>query len=113
MLSKKQHKETEMEADNFPIEASNNLHVRFGNSILVQFVQSHSGADIIRELVQNEYDAHGAEMRVEFQANRLVVTGTGKAIDRDGWRRLSVVMGTGSVGDSGEEIPAYSLSQKS
>lgn len=79
---------------------------RVGTSMLEEFARSHTPADVLRELVQNEYDAGGAAIEVDFGSDALVVRGTGAPIDKQGWQRLSVVLGTGLVGGSAERIAA-------
>src|SRR3954453_11887741 len=71
-----------------------------GTSVLTEFALGHTPADVLRELVQNEYDATGTTMHVEFDDDALTVTGNGKVIDATGWRRLSVMLGTGAVAGS-------------
>ncbi len=66
--------------------------------------RSHTPADGLRELVQNEYDAGGASIVVDFGSDALVVRGSGAPIDRRGWQRLGVMLGTGLVGGSGERV---------
>lgn len=73
------------------------LRHRFGNSVLLEFIRGHSSSAILHELVQNEYDAGGSVLHVSFGETGLDVSGNGKPIDRKGWRRLSVTLGTGSV----------------
>ncbi|MCY3856229.1 MAG: DUF3883 domain-containing protein [Rhodospirillales bacterium] len=73
------------------------LHHRYGNSVLLEFIRGHSPAGVLRELIQNEYDADGSDLRMVFGESRLSITGNGKPIDRRGWKRLSVTLGTGSV----------------
>ena len=75
------------------------LQHRFGDSVLLEFIRGHSYSAILRELVQNEYDAGGRVLQVTFGDTGLEVTGNGTPIDRKGWRRLSVTLGTGSVPD--------------
>jgi hypothetical protein len=70
---------------------------RVGTSILTEFAVSHTPADVLRELVQNEYDAGGTELTVEFGPDALVVRGNGKTIDKAGWDRLGVMLGHGLV----------------
>ena len=69
----------------------------FGASVVAEFVASHRPADVLRELVQNEYDAGGTTLSVEFGLDAVLVHGNGKIIDDKGWRRLSVMLGTGQV----------------
>ena len=78
---------------------------RVGSSQIDEFVLAHSAADILRELVQNEFDAGGSEIGIRFNETMLEVTGAGRDIPPKGWGRLSVLIGTGEVlGDSSGEI---------
>jgi hypothetical protein len=81
------------------------LAYAFGSSVVEQFAQGHTAADVLRELVQNEYDARGSTLSVTFGHDGLAVRGSGRVIDRPGWRRLSVLMGTGRVVGEGREVP--------
>ena len=85
------------------LDASELQH-RFGDSVLLEFIRGHSPSAILRELVQNEYDAGGSILRVTFGDSDLEITGNGTPIDRKGWRRLSVTLGTGSVPDVRGEL---------
>ena len=69
---------------------------RYGNSVLLEFIRSHNPSAILRELAQNEYDAGGSALEVAFGQTGLEVRGNGIPIDRKGWRRLSVTLGTGN-----------------
>ena len=69
-------------------------------SVVEQFALSHTPTAILRELVQNEYDAGGQELGVHFGSERLVITGNGYPIDAAGWERLRVMLGTGWVPNS-------------
>jgi len=80
------------------------LRHSYTTSILEQFVLSHSFADVLRELAQNEYDAGGRRLTVTFGEESLQVTGDGKPIDAKGWRRLSVTLGTGIEHGTGRLI---------
>ena len=62
------------------------LQFNVGDSLVAEFARSHSSTDVLRELVQNEYDAGGSELSVVFGGDRLVVTGNGTPIDSAGWR---------------------------
>ena len=73
------------------------LQHRFGDSVLLEFIRGHSSSAILHELVQNEYDAGGRILHVSFGHSGLEVSGNGTPIDRKGWKRLSVTLGTGSV----------------
>ena len=57
----------------------------------------HDASDVLRELVQNEYDGGGDRLRLDFAQSALTVTGNGRGIGRDGWSRLSVIVGIGRV----------------
>lgn len=70
---------------------------RIGSSVLEQFVAGHDPMDVLRELVQNEFDAGGTKMSVVFSDAGMMIAGTGKSIDKKGWARLGVILGTGSV----------------
>src|SRR3989442_9473888 len=80
-----------------PEISADDLTFRFANSLLDEFVLGHSFDDVLRELVQNEYDASGTQMSVNFGVDALEITGSGKPIDADGWKRLSVMLGTGNI----------------
>jgi hypothetical protein len=70
---------------------------RVGMSVLIEFALSHTPADVLRELVQNEYDARGTELVIDFGQEALAVRGNGNTIDSAGWKRLSVMLGHGLV----------------
>jgi hypothetical protein len=71
--------------------------VRIGTSLIEGFALSHTPSDVLRELVQNEYDAGGSRVEIDFGPDALNIRGDGEGIDRAGWARLSVVLGTGAV----------------
>ncbi|HEU5002564.1 MAG TPA: hypothetical protein VFW71_07290 [Actinomycetota bacterium] len=76
------------------------------SSMLDEFVLGHTASDVLRELVQNEYDAGGSVLSVVFGDLGLTITGNGRPIDALGWKRLTVMLGTGHVaGASGQVIP--------
>src|SRR5262245_65728494 len=77
--------------------ANLDFQFRVGTSVLIEFAVSHTHADVLRELVQNEYDAGGTELVIEFGQAALVVCGNGRTIDDAGWKRLSVMVGHGLV----------------
>ena len=85
------------------LDASELQH-RFGDSVLLEFIRAHSPSAVLRELVQNEYDAGGNDLQVAFGDTGLEVTGNGKPIDRKGWRRLSVTLGTGTVSNFRDDL---------
>ena len=66
-------------------------------SVVPQFALSNTPTAILRELVQNEYDAEGHELGVTFGSEQMVITGNGNPIDAAGWKRLRVILGTGWV----------------
>ena len=80
------------------------LQHRFGESVLLEFIRCHGPSAVLRELIQNEYDAGGSAMRVIFGKSELKVAGNGAPIDKNGWRRLSVTLGTGRVPGSNDEL---------
>ena len=79
---------------------------RIGASIVEQFVAGHDASDVLRELVQNEFDGGGNRLAVTFGEDSPDVTGNGRGIRADGWERLSVIVGTGRVvgGDDTERV---------
>jgi hypothetical protein len=80
-----------------PPDFSGSRRTRIGSSFIEQFVAGHDASDVLRELVQNEYDGGGEALTLTFGSRSLEVVGTGKDIDRSGWERLSVIVGTGNV----------------
>lgn len=82
------------------------LQYRIGTSFVAEFAAGHTPADVIRELIQNEYDAGGTVVDVEFGDTELRIRGNGKPIDRSGWSRLSVMVGTGTVAGSDASVAA-------
>jgi hypothetical protein len=81
------------------------LQPRIATSHLDDFVLEHGPADILRELVQNEFDGRGSHIGIHFGQKELKVTGTGKRVDAKGWSRLSVITGTGmAIGGSGDNV---------
>lgn len=80
------------------------FQMRYGKSVLSEFVKLHDYSGFIDELVQNDYDAESPETIIQFLEDRLVSTGFGNPIDDDGWKRLEMVMGTDE-----ETIPKQGL----
>jgi hypothetical protein len=76
-----------------------------GSSVVEEFVAGHSSSDVLRELVQNEYDGKGTQLAVVFGPEGVHVSGTGETINEQGWRRLQVLLGTGRVIGSAAEEP--------
>ena len=66
-----------------------------GSSVVDEFVAGHSLTAVLRELVQNEFDAGGNRLTITFGDNALSISGNGKPIDASGWSRLSAILGTG------------------
>ena len=62
---------------------------RIASSVVEEFVAGRNAGDVVRELVQNEFDAGGTHVWVRF--------GNGRPIDSKGWSRLDVILGTGLV----------------
>lgn len=75
-------------------------------SVLEEFARGHTISEVLRELVQNEYDAGGRSLTVRFTPDGLEVHGNGHPIDRRGWQRLSVMLGTGRAVSAGLDVPA-------
>ena len=77
---------------------------RVANSVVEEFAQGHSDAAVLRELAQNEFDGGGTRLSVSFDQDQVLIEGNGRKIDDAGWQRLSVMLGTGLVGSSGENV---------
>ncbi|RSM96247.1 hypothetical protein DMB42_48850 [Nonomuraea sp. WAC 01424] len=93
--------------DQSPIPANSadlDFQFRIGASLLTEFVRGHTPADVLRELVQNEYDAGGVELVIDFGPDAVIVRGSGKTIDRAGWSRLSVMLGHGLIPGAGDRV---------
>lgn len=69
----------------------------YASSALDEFVHGHTYSDMITELIQNEFDAGGSRVEMDLAINQMQVTGNGRTIDRNGWKRLSVMLGTGRL----------------
>ena len=76
------------------------LHFLYTLSVLGEFVQGHDASDVLRELVQNEFDAQGTRLEIAFGTDSLRVRGNGVPIDAAGWKRLTVMLGQGQVAGS-------------
>jgi hypothetical protein len=84
---------------------ASDFHQSIGSSFVEQFVLGHDPIDVLRELVQNEFDAGGETMFVSFGEDGLTIMGSGRPIDQRGWTRLSVIVGVGRVvGDTSAGI---------
>jgi Domain of unknown function (DUF3883) len=80
------------------------LQYAVASGFLTEFAAGHDHAAVMRELVQNEYDAEGHRLHVTFGRSQLIVEGVGNVIDAAGWQRLSVMIGTGQVAGSDRSI---------
>lgn len=80
-----------------PPDFGNQRRTRIGASVVEQFVAGHDASDVLRELVQNEFDGGGDSLIVNFGEEALDIAGNGRGISSDGWQRLSVIVGTGRV----------------
>ena len=80
------------------------LQFRVATSVLDEFALSHTPADVLRELVQNEYDAGGTELVIDLDQEKLVVRGNGRTIDKAGWKRLSVMLGHGQISGAADRV---------
>ena len=95
------------EPDYVPPDYGASRRTRIGSSVIEQFVAGHDAGDVLRELVQNEYDGGGDKLTLTFGSKSVEVIGSGRNIERSGWDRLSVIVGTGNVmGTRGTEIVA-------
>jgi hypothetical protein len=93
-----------------PLEAASiaavrdRLRVAIGSDLVAEFVLGHSYPDVLRELAQNEFDAGGSRLVADFGDHALRITGNGRPVDANGWRRLSVLLSTGRVaGGNGDQ----------
>src|SRR5258708_6752558 len=80
-----------------PADFGDQRRTRIGASVVEQFVAGHDASDVLRELVQNEFDGGGDRLIVTFGSGAIEVVGNGRGISPDGWTRLSVIVGTGRV----------------
>ena len=80
------------------------LEFSFGESVLSEFVSGHDVSGVLRELVQNEFDANGTKVEILFGEKSVLILGNGKPIDAAGWKRLSVMLGKGQVAGSDRVI---------
>lgn len=87
-----------------PVSEDLKLDFRIGETVLEQFARAHDPGAILRELIQNEYDAGGSRLEVVFGHEGLTIKGDGQPIDKKGWLRLSVVLGTGKVPGTSEFV---------
>ncbi|UWM82130.1 DUF3883 domain-containing protein [Rhizobium sp. SRDI969] len=95
------------EPDYVPPDYGASRRTRIGSSVIEQFVAGHDAGDVLRELVQNEYDGGGDKLTLTFGSKSVEVIGSGRKIERSGWERLSVIVGTGNVmGTRGAEVVA-------
>ena len=80
------------------------LEFSFGDSVLSEFVSGHDVSGVLRELVQNEFDAKGTKIEMLFGERSVLIHGNGRPIDAAGWKRLSVMLGRGHVAGSDRVI---------
>ena len=60
-----------------------------------QFLKGLRADDLIVELIQNDLDAYAKHTSISFEPDRLVCQGDGEPVEKNGWERLSYVMGAG------------------
>ena len=82
------------------------LQFSIADSVLEDFVKGHNASAVLRELVQNEFDANGTKVEVLFGEDSVQILGGGTPVDASGRRRLSVMLGKGRVSGTGQEIRA-------
>ena len=68
--------------------------LKYGPNIIVNFVKSHDLAGMIAELIQNDFDATGRRLKISFLRDSLVAESYGAKVDKNGWERLSYLLGT-------------------
>jgi hypothetical protein len=56
-----------------PPDFAGQKQTRIGASVVEQFVSGHNASDVLRELVQNEFDGGGHELVVTFSDEALEV----------------------------------------
>jgi hypothetical protein len=72
-----------------PVDAEDlDFRFRVGTSVLIEFAVGHTPADVLRELVQNEYDAGGTELAIEFGLRSLFLLGDRIHVISGGWRTV-------------------------
>jgi hypothetical protein len=91
-----------------PPDFGGHRRTRIGASVVEQFVAGHDASDVLRELVQNEFDGGGDRLSVTFGSDALEVVGNGRGMRAEDWTRLSVIVGTGRVvgGTNPERVAA-------
>ena len=106
MATRTQNREVGMNRGqwNRPDLANLDLAFSFGESVLSEFVSGHDASGVLRELVQNEFDAKGTKIEILFGEEAVQILGNGKPIDAAGWKRLSVMLGKGQVTGSDRVI---------
>ena len=65
-----------------------------------QFLKGLRADDLIVELIQNDLDANAKHTSISFEPDRLVCRGDGEPVEKNGWERLSYVMGAGDQVES-------------
>ena len=87
-----------------PPDLERGFRTKIGASLVEEFVAGHTATDVLRELAQNEFDAGGDNMSLLFGQSDVLISGSGRPIDKKGWLRLDAVIGTGRV--AGDESHA-------
>jgi hypothetical protein len=95
------------------------LTVKFkvGTSLLTQFIKNHDYLDCIIEAIQNDFDAHSAQISFSFSENELTIKGEGEIVDEAGWNRLTYSLGynvasegkIGTIGNKNQGVRSYLL----
>ena len=83
-------------------ELEGGFRTRIGASIVEEFVAGHDASDVLRALVQNEFDAGGNRVSVSFGATALAISGNSGPIDASRWSRLFL----GTLGEWSAVRPA-------
>ena len=88
-----------MKWDSTQIE-NQHFQYRLGSKLVEELIASHSLLDILLELSQNSYDAYAKKLTIDFRDNDVIIQDDGEGFSVDGWRRVTVVLSTGYIGEN-------------
>ena len=98
-----------MKWDSTQIE-NQHFQYRLGSKLVEELIASHSLLDILLELSQNSYDAYAKKLTIDFRDNDVIIQDDGEGFSVDGWRRVTVVLSTGYIGENSETVDSKSNS---